>query len=217
MQVKRAIFVTATGTGVGKTFVSLRLLELFASRGYCVGAVKPLETGVQDIPRDAQKLLNLCKRHNDAFATLEPADLCAYTFPLPAAPFCADSAGVIEEDAIFAKIEEMASRCEILLIEGAGGPLVPITKTLYMIDIPKVTGAHTLLVTPSRLGCINETLCAMEVLESRAVEYEWCINIHEDADSFDRVSRPFFDSHFPGWIESGGGLERFADKILESS
>jgi hypothetical protein len=57
----------------------------------------------------------------------------------------------------------------------------------------------------------------MEVLESRAVEYEWCINIHEDADSFDRVSRPFFDSRFPGWIESDGGLERFADKILESS
>ncbi|MDD2400175.1 MAG: dethiobiotin synthase, partial [Sulfurovum sp.] len=86
----QTLFVSATGTNVGKTYTMLQLIEGFAKKGVRVGVFKPIDTGVQGEPKDAALLLQSCQKANPKFKTLKPKEITAYTFALPAAPFCAD-------------------------------------------------------------------------------------------------------------------------------
>ena len=205
----QSLFITATGTNVGKTHTTLKLIEAFASRGLKVGVFKPIETGVTDTLPDASILLNICQKVNEKFKHLNPTDITAYTFPLPAAPFCADTKQTIEIDKIIEKYHELSQLCDILLVEGAGGLMVPITKDFMMIDLAKKLGSKVLLVTPSRLGCINDTLLSQEALKSRHIEFDWCVNLYEDKESFSEVTQPFYDEIFPGWWSVREGIQRF--------
>ena len=208
------IFISATGTEVGKTHAALRLIELLGRSGIRVGACKPVETGVEKIPQDAARLLETVRRHNPAFASMKPDDLCAYTFSLPAAPFCADTKGVILPDKILDKIRQLQSKCDLLVVEGAGGLMVPLLPDYMMIDIARDIEAYTLLITPSELGCINATLLSLWQLKSRQLPFDWCVNLHRDSESFDRVSRPYYDAAFPDWWTLQTGLEKFLESYL---
>jgi len=208
MQVQ-SLFITATGTNVGKTHTTLKLIEAFASRGLKVGVFKPIETGVTDTLPDASLLLKACRKVNKNFKDLTPQDITAYTFPLPAAPFCADINKEIVIDKIIEKYHELAQLCDILLVEGAGGLLVPITKDFMMIDLAKKLGSKVLLVTPSRLGCINDTLLSQEALKSHNIEFDWCVNLYEDKESFSEVTKPFYDEVFPEWWSVREGIQSF--------
>ena len=84
------LFITATGTNVGKTHTTLKLIEHLAAQGHRVGVYKPIETGVTQTAPDASLLLEACQKVNEAFRDFSVEDITAYTFPLPAAPFCAD-------------------------------------------------------------------------------------------------------------------------------
>ncbi len=207
------LFVTATGTGVGKTYATGLLVEAFARLGLRPGACKPVETGVSDEPADAAALLERAAASNPRFAHVTPRDLTAYTFPLPAAPFCADTEGVIRIETILYRIGELESRCDILLVEGAGGLMVPLTKESRMIDLIRTLECPALLVTPSQLGCINDTLLSLEALERRGIPHEWCVNRRE-RDRFDTLTRPFYDARFPGsWWELEEGIDAYARRI----
>ena len=208
MQV-RSLFITATGTNIGKTHTTVKLIEAFASKGLSVGVFKPIETGVTTIPHDASLLLKVCQKVNKNFKELNPEDITAYTFPLPAAPFCADTKQKIVIEKIIEKYQKLSQLCDILLVEGAGGLLVPVTKDFMMIDLAKKLEAKVLLVTPSRLGCINDTLLSMEALKSRDMAFEWCVNLFEDKESFSEVTQPFYDAVFPGWWSIEKGIKKF--------
>jgi len=198
LQVQK-LFITATGTNVGKTHTTLRLIEELSKNGINVGVCKPIETGVIDIPMDAKELLSAIQLHNSNFLPLSPKDITAYTFPLPAAPFCADLDNNIDIEKIIEKIDELSKLCDLLIIEGAGGLMVPITDRFMMIDLIKTIDAKAILVTPSRLGSINDTLLSIEALTSREIDFDWCVNIYEDSESFDIITRPYYDSKFPDW------------------
>ena len=117
----QSLFITATGTNIGKTHTTVKLIEAFASKGLSVGAFKPIETGVDSVPQDASLLLKACQKVNKNFKDLKPEDITAYTFPLPAAPFCADTKQIIDLDRIMEKYHKLSQLCDILLVEGAGG------------------------------------------------------------------------------------------------
>ena len=208
MQVQ-SLFITATGTNVGKTHTTLKLIEAFASRGLAVGVFKPIETGVIDTPPDANILLKVCQKVNKNFKDLTPQDITAYTFPLPAAPFCADIDHDINLQHIIEKHQELSKLCDILLIEGAGGLMVPITKEYMMINLIKELEAKTLLVTPSRLGCINDTLLSILALRTFDIDFDWCVNLHEDKENFAKVTKPYYDAVFPEWWSIEEGLDQF--------
>lgn len=203
------LFITATNTDIGKTYAATALLEALGERGIAIGAVKPIETGVSNIPQDAEKLLNICKKYNKNFHFLEPKDICAYTFALPAAPFSADSGNIIDTKTIPSKIAEIEKLCDFLLIEGAGGLYVPITKSYFMIDLIEELQSPTLLVTPSHLGCINETLLSIKALEERAISYHWCVNLYRDKDAFIETTKPFYDTKFTKWQTLQEFIEEF--------
>jgi len=205
----QTLFITATGTNIGKTYTTVQLIEAFAAQGLRVGVYKPIETGVDTLPLDASLLLQTCQKVNENFKGLTPEDITAYTFPLPAAPFCADTEQSIDLYKIMEKYDELSQLCDILLVEGAGGLMVPVTKEYMMINLAKELNAKVLLVTPSRLGCINDTLLSMSALRSYDMEFDWCVNIHEDKESFAEVTQPFYDAVFPNWWSVEDGLQRF--------
>ncbi|PHS34037.1 MAG: dethiobiotin synthase [Sulfurovum sp.] len=205
----QSLFITATGTNVGKTHTTLKLIEAFATKGLSVGVFKPIETGVTKTPLDASVLLKVCQKVNKDFQGLQPLDITAYTFPLPAAPFCADIGQIIEIDKIIEKYHELSKLCDILLIEGAGGLHVPITKDFHMIDLIEKLNIKTLVVTPSSLGCINDTLLSIEALKARNIDFDWCVNLYEDKEDFTEVTQPYYDEVFPEWWSVEEGLQRF--------
>ena len=86
--------------------------------------------------------------------------------------------------------------------------MVPITKDYMMIDLIKELDIKALLVTPSRLGCINDTLLSMEALNARSINFDWCVNVYEDIESFDEVTKPYYDAVFPEWWSVDEGLRR---------
>ncbi len=212
----RKIFISATNTDVGKTYTTLKLIKSFSKRGLKVGVCKPIETGVIDYPVDATMLINECKKTNKNFELLSPFDITAYTFSLPSAPFCADIERIIKIEKILEKIDELSNLCDILLVEGAGGLFVPINDNYNMIDLAEDIGAYTLLVTPSRLGCINDTLLSIEALKSRSLDYDWCVNLYQDIDSFDEVTKPYYDLVVKKWWSVDNGLDNFVDNYLSS-
>jgi len=209
----RSLFITATGTNVGKTYTTLKLIEKIAETGRKPGVFKPIETGVADTPQDAARLLDACRKVNPDFNNLDTNDITAYTFPLPAAPFCADREKKIDLQSIVDTYDTLRKKCDILLIEGAGGLMVPITESYMMIHLIKELEAKTLLVTPSRLGCINDTLLSMTALRNFDIDFDWCVNLHEDKDRFSQVTQPFYDAVLPNWWSLQDGLNRFVENL----
>ena len=211
----KLLFVTATNTNIGKTFTSLKLIENIAKHKIEVGVCKPIETGVIYEPIDAKKLLEKVQIYNKKFKSMRPKDITAYTFSLPSAPFCADVNREIRIDKIRDKIRELSNLSDILIIEGAGGLFVPITKDYMMIDLAKDLNAKVLLVTPSKLGAINDTLLSMEALKSRNIDFDWCVNLYNNREEFRKVTEPFYDTYFnKEWWFLDSGLEKFIEKNI---
>jgi dethiobiotin synthetase len=209
----KSLFVTATNTDVGKTYTTLKLIEYLGEQGISVGICKPIETGVIEEPLDATLLLKQVQKYNKNFYNLKAKDITAYTFELPSAPFCADLEKTIQIEDIKNKINELAKLCDILIIEGAGGLFVPITATYKMIDLISELKCNTLLVTPSKLGCINDTMLSIEALKNRNIPFEWAVNLFEERDNFKEATQPFYDEVFPNWWSVQEKLENFIEKL----
>jgi len=96
-------------------------------------------------------------------------------------------------DKIFRSLELIEPLCDTLFIEGAGGVLVPIDENYFMADLPKLFGAHTVLVSGSRLGSINDTLLSAEALSRRGIRFDLVINLFEERESFETVTLPYYE------------------------
>ena len=211
----QSLFITATGTNVGKTHTTLKLIEALSGKGLSVGVFKPIETGVTDTAPDASLLLKACQKVNENFKELSPEDITSYIFPLPAAPFCADADDNIDIQKIIEKHDELSKLCDILLVEGAGGLMVPITKEYMMINLIKELNAKTLLVTPSRLGCINDTVLSILALKTFDIDFDWCVNLYENREDFAKVTQPYYDEVFPTWWSVEEEINRYSNSFTQ--
>ncbi|WP_108062557.1 dethiobiotin synthase [Poseidonibacter lekithochrous] len=191
----KSLFITATNTDVGKTYASEKFLRYFAKQGLRVGYFKPCETGVIDLPLDGNKMLKITKELNPDF-TAHINDVVPYQFKLPAAPYVSKGNTYIDIEVLKEKKEYLQSLCDVLIIEGAGGLMVPLEKNLFIIDLIKEFQTQAILITPSKLGSINDTLLSIEALKNRNIDYEFYINLYEDKDSFEEVSLPFLEEYF---------------------
>ena len=193
--INKSIFITATNTDVGKTYASEKFLRYFASKGLKVGYFKPCETGVNDLPLDGNKLLNITKELNPDFK-VNLCDIVPYQFKLPAAPYVSKGDTPISLELIKEKKKYLEQFCEVLIIEGAGGLMVPLEKDLFIIDLIKELDCEAILITPSKLGCINDTLLSINALKAKNIDFEFYINLYQDIDSFEKVSKPFLIDYF---------------------
>lgn len=193
---KKSIFITATNTDVGKTYSAQKLLLSYANQGYSVGYLKPIETGVKDFPQDGARLLELVQVLNPNFC-FSLDDVVPYQFRLPAAPYVAKENTTIDINKIIEIKNEMLEFCDILIIEGAGGLMVPIEKEIFIIDLIEILQCdETILISPSSLGSINDTLLSMEALKRRKIAFKWYVNLFKDKESFEQVTYPFYKDFF---------------------
>jgi dethiobiotin synthetase len=193
--VNKSLFITATNTDVGKTYASEKFLKYFAKAGLKVGYFKPFETGVVDFPLDGSKMLELVKKLNPSFdVTIN--DVVPYQFKLPAAPYVAKENTIIDIEFLKEKKRYLEQFCDLLIIEGAGGLMVPIEKDLFIIDLIKEFDCKAILITPSKLGCINDTLLSINALKAKNIDFEFYINLYQDINSFEKVSKPFLLDYF---------------------
>jgi dethiobiotin synthetase len=164
------LFVTGTDTGVGKTHVSRALLRALVRQGAAPFPLKLIETGCaregdQLVPADGVDLARAARRE-DALAQVAP-----YRFLLPAAPTTAARAeGVTLSFApLVEHVRAAQARSARVLLEGAGGLLVPIGPEGNFADLSLRLGARVVLVARDALGTLNHTLLTVEALAHRGL------------------------------------------------
>lgn len=169
MSANRQLFITATDTGVGKTLVSGLLLGYLRGEGIKAGYQKWVATGCDGKVEDLARVLDLAGQE------AEPPRLdlqVPYRFRYPASPhLAAELAGrEIEPKALIRAYEALKKNYEVLLVEGVGGPLVPLRRDLLLADLVASLRIPTLLVARSGLGTLNHTLLSMEALRRRGIQ-----------------------------------------------
>jgi dethiobiotin synthetase len=150
-----ALFITGTDTGVGKTYVGCALAAALRARGLRVAVMKPVETGVVREPEDALAL---------RAAAGDPApldDVCPYRLRAPLAPaVAARLEGVtIDVERLVALAQRRAREADLLVVEGAGGLLVPVAGRVTWAELAARLALPLLIVAANRLGTVNH--CAL--------------------------------------------------------
>jgi dethiobiotin synthetase len=210
----KRIFITATNTNRGKTHTTLQLLNAYAQMGYRVGVYKPIETGVNGVPADGSLLLKHAQTHNPELKSLKVSDIVTLFFSLPAAPYIANKGQKIDFTHFDTALNKIEQYCDITLIEGAGGMMVPLDEEMMMIDLAHHFNAATLLVTHCSLGCINDTLLNIERLKQLSFPFEWAFNCYQNSDNFAQISLPYFKKKFETLYFVGHNTPLLAQALL---
>jgi dethiobiotin synthetase len=159
----KGAFVTGTDTGVGKTWVACRLAEALRRKGLRVGVLKPAESGQGG---DAQKL----KRASGCPLPLDV--IRPYHFKLPLAPAVAAHlegrrVSLPKIKAAYAALRDVS---DVVLVEGAGGLLVPYGPGLNGAGLAKALGLPLLVVARAGLGTLNHSLLTLEAAQRRRLK-----------------------------------------------
>ena len=168
----KALFITGTDTGVGKTTVSVGLSAFFSlNKNMDVGVMKPFESGLSKRDKDLLPWDGICLKEasgsNDDLEMVSP-----YTFEAPLAP---EVAAMLEHvkidleliDRIYNKLLKIH---DMVIIEGAGGVLVPIKKDFFYADLIKRWDVPTIIVSRLSLGTINHTLLTSLYLQTMGIK-----------------------------------------------
>jgi dethiobiotin synthetase len=154
----KGIFITGTDTGVGKTIVAAVLARLLRMRGLSVGVMKPVTSGCREengklISDDAQLL-------SQAAGVDCSEDVAPYLLRKPVAPAeAAKQDGiVIDFSRISASFDRLAACHDFVIVEGAGGLMVPLAGGLLVADLARQLGLPLLVVARPELGTINHTI-----------------------------------------------------------
>ncbi len=177
----RGLFITGTDTGVGKTFVATALLRALGAAGRRAIGMKPVAAGIA--PGATMNADVLALRNADGLDA-PAADVNPYGFGPAIAPHVAAArAGlVIDLEAIAAAYERLARRADVVVVEGAGGVLVPLGARIDMLDVAARLRIPVLLVVGVRLGCINHALLSALAIGARGVALAGWVANHVDPE-----------------------------------
>jgi dethiobiotin synthetase len=176
MRTTPGIFVTGTDTGIGKTRAAVALIEGFVADGFRVAGMKPVAAGIDAGASANADVLALAQAANVA-ASL--SDINPYAFAPATAPHLAASrAGVtIDLDRCAQACGRLAAAADVVVVEGAGGVLVPLGARQDMLDLPRRLGLPVVLVVGIRLGCINHALLSALAIRARGLIFAgWIAN-----------------------------------------
>ena len=203
-------FISGIDTGIGKTYTTGYLAKLWNEQGKKTITQKLVQTGNTDISEDIEqhrKMMQMGWFPEDESKLTMPE-----IFTYPASPHLATKIDGREID--FQKIadatRQLTEKYEVVLLEGAGGLMVPLTTELLTIDYIAEQKFPVILVSSGRLGSINHTLLSLEALKSRGLElYALAYNLNDESQD-QLISRDTSDYlkgylaiHFPNaqWID----------------
>jgi dethiobiotin synthetase len=164
-------FIAGTDTGVGKTILSLLLMHYFFEKKYFPFYLKPFQTGCKD-PCDTDSDARFIYSNVRQLRGKDPSESVVFCFNNPKAPWFAgrDMGRAVSPDPVIRIVKEKKALFTSVIVEGAGGVLVPLTENLLLIDIVKDLELKVVLAARGSLGTINHTLLSIEAIRKRGLE-----------------------------------------------
>ena len=208
--IAQVYFISGIDTGIGKTYATGYLAKLWNQQGTKTITQKLIQTGNVDRSEDIEQHREIMQMgwfpEDDSKLTMPEI------FSYPASPHLATQIDGREID--FKKIEnatqQLTENYSCVLLEGAGGLMVPLTTELLTIDYVAEKKFPVILVSSGRLGSINHTLLSLEALKSRGLElYALAYNLNDESqdpliskDTSDYL-KVYLAIHFPNaqWID----------------
>ena len=181
---KGVYFVSGIDTDIGKTVATGVLAKQLLQQGKSVITQKPVQTGCQNIADDIavhRKIMGIPMQEADKQGLTMPE-----IFSYPASPHLAArlDGRTLDLNKIRTATQELVAQYEIVLVEGAGGLMVPLTENLLTIDYIRQQGYPVILVTSGRLGSINHTLLSFAAFKQYGIQLHSLIfnHIHDSKD-----------------------------------
>ena len=179
----KGFFITGTDTEVGKTVVATALVRGLVAQGLRVAVMKPVASGSQRTPEGL--------RNEDALALIQASNVATpydrvnpYCFEPAISPhIAAEEAGIsVDLQYIRANFEVLAAAADLVIVEGAGGWLAPLSPSASMKDLARALDLPAILVVGVRLGCINHALLSKLAIESHGTAFAgWIANTIDPA------------------------------------
>lgn len=199
------IFISGIDTDAGKSYATGFLARQYSELGRSVATQKFIQTGCPEFSEDIElhrRIQGIPPMAEDLDHTTAPI---VFTYPASAQLAAAMDNREIDLELIDHATEALSSKFDVVLIEGAGGLMVPITDDFFAIDYAATRNLPIALVTNSKLGSINHTILSLEAIERRGIRLHSLIyNAHFDstdpiiaADTRAFVER-YIERHFPG-------------------
>jgi dethiobiotin synthetase len=166
----QSLFVTGTDTDVGKTFISCALLHRFRAESLRAVGYKPVAAGASLLQGQLcnEDALRLQAASSPGYSLAEINPVC---LPDACSPHIAAArAGVVLElDQLVAGYQSLAAQADVVLVEGAGGFIVPLSETLDAAQLAQALALPVVLVVGLRLGCLNHALLSAEAIRARGL------------------------------------------------
>lgn len=193
----KGILVTGTDTGVGKTYASCLILRRLRSKGVDAGAMKPVEAGCEEgsssvedlIPEDAIHLVNAAGVTDD-LSLVAP---CRFLTPVAPMVAAKEEDRQVDVEGMLRCYRELSSLHSFLLVEGAGGILVPITRGYSFLDLWADMDLPVLVIAASKLGVINHSLLTLSAARDRGLKVAGLVLNNIDSRT-DEARRTNFDA-----------------------
>ena len=180
----KPLFVTATDTDIGKTYVCAGLAYALKKSGIDVGIMKPFACGVKQkigFSSNDLTILTNAAMVDDAEDITNP-----FFFPIPASPYtAAKNLGVkIDVEHVMECFRKLNEIHDIVLIEGIGGIMTPILKDYAIIDLIKDLMANTIIVTSSKIGTVNHTVLTYNMCKNMNIPIKGLIINNFDSTGY---------------------------------
>ena len=178
-------FVTGTDTGVGKTAITAGIAGSLRNLGINVGVMKPIATGYQQKAGYKSSDVTILA---EAAGIKDPEDLINPVFlPIPTSPYDASKllSVPIDMPLILTKFKKLLSLHDMILIEGIGGIMTPITKNFFVADMIKAMAIETIIVTRATLGTLNHTVMTCKMCKDYDIKVKGLV-----INNFDEKGTP---------------------------
>ena len=165
----KGYFITGTDTNVGKTVVTACLATLFKDRGEDVGVMKPIETGVDP---ECSSSANSDAKFLMEVTGVQDAEVCPFRLKTPASPYQAARIEGKELDPykILEDFRTLQSKYSLMLVEGVGGLMVPITQRYCVADLALQMKLPVIIVSRIQLGTLNHTLLTINAARQHGLK-----------------------------------------------
>jgi len=182
---RQRFFITSTGTGIGKTFITAALIRQARGLGKSVAAYKPIISGYDPIHPSESDTGVLLQSLGETITQATIDRMSPWRFSTALAPSMAAQTEKVDldfESVVAHGRRAIEEKDEIVFIEGVGGVMVPVDARHTVLDWIEKLGIQAILVTGSYLGTLSHTLTALSVLEQRKVPI-FAIIVNESDDS----------------------------------
>ena len=166
---KKGFFITGTDTGVGKTWATLALMRYFKTQGLSVIGMKPVAAGCEWQNGLLQNEDALLIQENASFM-LNYNEINPYAFEMPVSPHLAAMENTVQLDVLVQAFNSVKDKADVLLVEGAGGWLAPVSNECDIADLVQALQLPVILVVAIKLGCINHARLTYQAIIASGVE-----------------------------------------------